>query len=170
MKKRILFALFIVGLVLTVTGWFFDQASHFPLVLETIAPDAASVVGALDAISEDAGLGIMPEHPSFDVLLKHWPDFPDNVSVARIGRSVAYTLYGGGQVENDFDLFAYDAARNRVGPSWRQSVARRLFQEEIDRKLFRNGSIIFWGGIIISAITGLLGFRETQLANPPSRG
>ena len=165
MMKQILFALCILGLVLTVTGWFFDQASHFPLVLETIAPDATHAVGALDTLSQNDRLKILPKHPGFDVLLKQWPDFPDIESVADIRRSFAYTLFGGGQIENDFDLFAYDVAKNQVGPSWRQSVARGLFQDEIDRKLFRNGSIIFFGGLLIVFISALLSFLEPNREN-----
>lgn len=155
--RRLRFSLLIIGLLIAVLGWFGDRAANFSFLLKVIAPDYVDGINALDILAENNKRAIIPKHPGFLVLLSRWPDRPLTGSVAYISRSVAYMEFGP-RVKNDFQLILRDAQQNEIKPIWSEASARRLLKNELDKKLFIIGPVIFFIGISVSFISGLLEF------------
>jgi hypothetical protein len=57
---------------------------------------------------------------------------------------------------------AYDKSKNKIEPVWRESSAKFVFLEEIDKKLFWIGKVIFFSGILLSFISGLLEYLKSS--------
>ena len=159
--RWLLFSLFVLGLLIVVLGWFFDRAANFNFLLKKIAPDYVHGINALDILAENNKRALIPKHPGFIVLLSRWPDQPLTSSVAIISRSVAYTEFGP-QVKNDFQLILRDAQQNEISPRWSEANARGMLENELNRKLFITGTIIFFIGISVSFFSGFLGFLKDK--------
>lgn len=157
--KCLLFSLFIFGLILAVIGWFFEKVFHFTWLMKKFFPDQLDGLNALDFLSSDVKHRISEEYTGFRVILERWPQPGNTDSVQFIGRGPAYIKFGS-QVENDFVLIMYDEGKNKIEPSWTESSARIMILKEIDKKLFWIGKIIFFCGIAISIISGLMEFLD----------
>ena len=156
-----LFSLFVLGLAIAILGWFFDRAANFNFVLKKLAPDYVHGIDALDILAGNNKMALTSEHPGFIVLLSHWPDKPLGSSVAFISRSVAFTQFGP-RVKNDFQLILRDNKQNEIIPRWSEAEARIMLENELNRKLFISGTIIFFIGIILSFLSGLFEFLKDK--------
>jgi uncharacterized BrkB/YihY/UPF0761 family membrane protein len=156
-----LFSLFALGLLIAVFGWFFDRAANFSFLLKRIAPDYVHGINALGILAYNNKRALTSRHRGFIVLLSRWPDHPLISSVAFIGRSVAYMEFGP-RVKNDFQLILRDAQQNEINPSWSEANARNSLENELNRKLFTIGTIIFFTGISVSFVSGLLEFLKNR--------
>ncbi len=157
--KWLLLGLFVAGMTLAVIGWFFDRATKFNFLLNIISSDYVYGINALDVLAENDKRGFGLNHPGFTVLLQRWPEYPKERSVVFIRRSIAYMAFGA-RVKNDFDLILLDANKNEIKPRWSEAEARNLLGDELNRKLFRLGTIVFFVGIAISFTSGLLQFLK----------
>jgi hypothetical protein len=147
---------FICGWLLSIVGWFFDRASRFTWLMRLVTRDSFHGLNSLDLLAENPSFEIIPEHPGFHVILERWPDLADKNSVAIIGRGAAYMKFGA-QVTPGFALVALDKDKNKIG-AWEEPFARKILLKEQDKMLFKTGTIIFYIGISIALISGLLGF------------
>lgn len=157
--KSLLFSLFIFGIILAVIGWFFEKAFRFAWLMKRFFPDQLNGINALDFLGSNVKHEITPENQGFGVILERWPQPGDKDSVRYIGRGPAYIKFGS-RVENDFALVMYDEDKNKIEPIWTESSARHVLHQEIDKKLFWIGKVIFFSGIVISFVSGLLNFLK----------
>ena len=157
--RCLLFSLFIFGLILAVIGWFFEKAFRFAWLMKKFFPYQLNGLNALDFLASNVKHGITEENPGFRVILERWPQPGDKDSVQSIGRGPAYIKFGS-RVENDFALVMYNEEKNKIDPVWTESSARHVLIQEIDKKLFWIGKVIFFCGIVISLISGLFEFLE----------
>lgn len=151
-----LFILLLTGIILLILGWFLDKAHRFTWILKLVSRDAVNSLTALNILAQNRDAAISPEHPSFEVILKRWPNLDDIESVKLIGRTVAYTKHGT-QVINDFALMAFDENKNEIKPAWEASIARSIFEKELDLLIFKLGAYIFYLGIAVTLVSGILG-------------
>lgn len=154
-----LFKLFLFGIFLSIVGWFLDKAHRFTWLMKLISRDAVNGLIALNALAQNTNIAVTPEHPGFNVILNHWPNLTDRDSVKLIGRGPAYTCYGA-QVTTGFALVAEDENRNMIEPAWEEPSARTLFHKKLDLILFRLGAVIFFLGIGVALVSGILGFLK----------
>jgi len=122
-------------------------------------PHQLNGLNTLNFLASNVKHRISQEHQGFNVILERWPQPDDKDSVRYIGRGPAYIKFGS-RVENDFALVMYDKDNNRIEPVWTESSARHLILEEIDKRLFWIGKVIFFGGILLSFVSGLLDFLK----------
>ncbi len=152
MSKKIkitLQVLFVVGIVITITGWFFDRAKSFNWLVSIVAPDYVSAKRALSDLEQNERIGITSNHEGFKFLVNKWPNLNDKDSVRYIGRSVAFISFKS-TISNDLQLIARDKDQNEIKERWKMSEASALVESIIDRKLFAFGGFLFWFGIIVS--------------------
>jgi len=155
--RRFLFLLFIIGVILAILGWFFDRLSYFPWLMRKISPDYVNGIDALDVLAADDKRDLTPSHLGFNAILERWPGLNRKSSITLIGRSVAYLGFGS-RVTGDFQLIAYDKDRSEVMPIWKHSSARSLFVGEQNERLFWIGTVVFFSGLGIAFVSGLLEF------------
>jgi len=144
-------------------GWFFDRAPHFPWLINRLVPNDMKGLKALDELANNPNIAITALYPGFNQLLHLWQDMDNGTKakVAAIKRSISYIQFGP-QVTNDFELIPCDKDLAELIPRWHESSARAVLKSRIDRKLFRVGAIIFWSGIVISAVSGIIGLLEPK--------
>ena len=159
--KYLLFSLFIFGLILAVIGWFFEKAFRLTWLMKKFFPDQLNGINTLDFLASNVKHGITSENPGFNVILERWPQSGDKDSVRYIGRGPAYIKFGS-RVENDFALVMYDEKKNKIEPVWTESSAKHVLLEEIEKRLFWIGKCIFFGGILMSFVSGLLEFLKRE--------
>lgn len=152
---NLLHALFIVGIIFTITGWFFDRAKSFNFLLSWISPEYVFAQQALADLKKDQKIALTKNHEGFEVLLKKWPDLSEKESVVYIGRSVAYMSFGP-EMSSDIEIIAFDKDQNEIKNRWAMSNANATFESIIDKKLFIIGTILFWFGIVISVVSHIL--------------
>lgn len=157
--RCLLFSLFIFGLILAVIGWFFEKAFRFAWLIKKFFPDQLNGLNALDFLASNVKHGITGENQGFSIILERWPQPENKESVQYIKRGPAYIKFGS-QVENDFALVMYNEDMNKIEPVWTESSARHVLLQEIDKKLFWIGKVIFFCGIVISLVSGLIEFLE----------
>lgn len=155
--KWILFILFIIGMILVILGWFFDRMSHFPGLMRRICPDYMNGITTLNTLARDNKVAITEKHPGFNVILKSWPGMTEKSRVRLIGRSAAYMGFGA-QVTSDIQLIAFGEDHKEIGSRWKISSARSLLVVEKNKRVFWIGATVFWVGILISSVSGLLEF------------
>jgi hypothetical protein len=146
--------LFIVGLALMAAGWMFDRIAAFPWLLRWIAGSDVAARSALEALAGNETLGILPSHEGLAPLLALWPGLQDREKVRILGRSVAFTAYGGPTVVHDFELIPYASPTERLAPVWRSSAAQTVVQARIDRRVLDVSRAVFLLGLIIAGFTG----------------
>ena len=155
----LLFSLFLVGLILAIIGWFFEKAFRFDWLINKFFPNQSKGLKALNFLASNIKHEITKEHPGFNVIIERWSQKGDEASVEYIGRGPAYIKFGS-RVENDFAVVAYDKNKNKIEPVWTESSARHVLLEEIDKRLFWIGKVIFFSGILLSFVSGLLEFLK----------
>ena len=161
MSKKLKIAvqfLFIVGIVITITGWFFDRAKSFNWLVSVIAPDYVSAKQALSDLEQNEKIGLTSHHEGFKILVEKWPNLNNKDSVRFIGRSVAFITFGS-VVSNDIELIARDKDQNEIKERWKMSEASVAIESIIERKLFAIGGILFWFGIIVSIGSHIISSR-----------
>lgn len=121
-----------------------------------IAPEYIFGKKALDDLEKDQKTALTKNHEGFNVLLGKWPNLQNMDEVEYIGRSVAFISFGS-QVMNDIQLIPYDSNQKEIPNRWSFIEAREKIDEISDRKLFRMGAFLFWGGILLSIISYILG-------------
>jgi hypothetical protein len=147
-------ALFLSGLALMTAAWMFDRIAAFPWLLRWIAPSDAAARSVLDELAENARLGILSSHEGFAPLIALWPELHDRPKVTIIGRSAAFTEYGGPAVVNDFELIPYASPTEKLAPVWSARAARMLVQNRIDRKVLDMSRAVFLLGLAVAIVTG----------------
>jgi len=158
MKKKIkiaLHVLFIVGIVITITGWFFDRAKSFNFLVSIISPDYVSAKRALSDLDQNKNILLTYNHEGFEFLIDKWPNLNNKNTVRYIGRSVAFIEFGS-KVSNDIELIAKDKDENKIDETWRMSEATAVVESIIDRKLSLLGGFLFWLGIVVSISSYLI--------------
>lgn len=154
--KWLSFALLSLGLLISVIGWAFDRSTQIPWLHQWVDEDHYEGIDALEALSQNEKRALLPVHPGFWVLLQHWPSPVDITHVNQLRRSVAFTEFGP-QIVNDFEIIAYDATQNeQQGERWRYSAAKTLLTEAYERKVFWLGAVVFFIGIAIAFVAGLV--------------
>jgi hypothetical protein len=146
---------------LAIIGHYFDKATHFPWLVKAVSSDTVNGLNALDLFAQNRSIQILPLHPGFEVLLKRWPNLSDKDLVRKIG-SGGPVLDVGARIKPDIVLIAYDLFGNVVEPKWRESLARQILLEEQSRSIFKRGETIFFIGIIIAFVSGLLKFPKNR--------
>lgn len=131
--------------------------------MRLITRDSLYGLNSLDLLAENPSIGILPEHPGFHVILERWPELTDKNSVAIIGRGPAYQKFGA-QVTAGFALVALDKDKNKIG-AWEEPFARKILLKEQDKALFKAGTIIFYIGILIALVSGVLGFLNGKASS-----
>ncbi|TKS61505.1 MAG: hypothetical protein EWM73_02946 [Nitrospira sp.] len=155
--KRLLFLLFVIGTLGTIVGWFFDRALDIETVTRVIAPDYHHGEAALRALEANPRVALTREHPGFAPILTRWPNLPEPGRVATIGRSVAFMKFGP-TVRNEIELIARDSERGELTPRWNLSGARVQLRDEAESTAFLWGTVIFFGGLCVSTISGVIEF------------
>jgi hypothetical protein len=156
--RRKLFGLFVIGLVLTVTGWMFDRALDIKEFAKIALPGYIYGNELLNALEQDPTLAAVPSNPGFRPIIAWWPQLEDKGAVQTISRSPAFIDFGS-SVTNDILLIPKDGDAKQRGPSWRMSLARRQLAERARARLFWMGAVIFFVGVIVSATSGTLPVR-----------
>lgn len=149
-------SLFIAGIVVTIIGWFFENAKRFKWLMLRIAPEYILGKNALDDLEKDQKTALTKNHEGFNVLLEKWPNLQEKNNVEYIGRSVAFISFGS-QVKNDIQLIPYDSNQKEIPNRWSFLEAREKIEEISERKLFRIGTFLFWCGLLLSAISYIVG-------------
>jgi hypothetical protein len=147
--------LLVVGLILTIVGWFFDRLVHFPVLERLIDKEACGAIDALGLLASDDRCGLLPELPGFRVIIAAWPNLSSSASASIIARSVAFVQFGP-TVENHFELIARSAEDVELPPRWRYAPAMECFKGKIERRVFWLGTVVFWIGIALSLVAGLM--------------
>ncbi len=158
-----LFIVFIFGLLLSIIGWFFDRASRFAWLMRLVTRDSFDGLNSLDLLAGNPSIGILSENPGFDVILDRWPELTDKNSVAIIGRGPAYQKFSA-QVTAGFALTALDKDKNEIGV-WEEPFAREILLKEQDKMLFKAGTILFYIGVSIAFVSGLLDFLNGRTSS-----
>jgi hypothetical protein len=153
--------IFVLGVVITITGWFFDRAKSFNWLVSFIAPDYVSAKQALNDLKQNEKIGLTPYHEGFQFLLDKWPNLSNKDSVCFIGRSVAFISFKP-EISNDIELIAYDKDKNEVKERWIISEASVAIEGLIERKLFSIGCVLFWFGIAVSIVSYLVSSRANS--------
>ncbi|MBM4465165.1 MAG: hypothetical protein FJ014_06400 [Chloroflexi bacterium] len=153
--KLITFGLLILGVALSILGWLFDRLSKLNWLLKLVASEQASALQALELLAQNARYLLLSKHPGFGVLISRWPGLSKRNSITGIGRSVAFIEFGQ-QVQNDFELIAYSAGKQEIDPRWRYSQAQQVMNAELDKQVFWGGTIVFYLGIVITLISGVV--------------
>lgn len=150
---------FSVGIALAILGWFLDRISHFDWLMRLLAPQFFHGTKAIDELTSSASKRILPANPGFCVILQLWPSLLSHTSVATIGRSTAYLDIGSDELAvSDFDLVAYDASGKEIPSRWTAKTVRDIFTKELEKRFFWFSGAIFFLGIAISLVTGLIEF------------
>jgi len=141
--------LFVVGIVITIAGWFFDRAKSFDLLASIIAPDYLPAKQALSDLEQNKNILLTPNHEGFEILVDTWPNLDDKNSVRYIGRGPAYIKFGS-TVSNDIALVAKNKDQNNIKEIWIMSEASAVVESMIDKKLSLIGGFLFGFGIIVT--------------------
>lgn len=147
--------LFITGTVLEIIGWFFDKAANISWIMKFVCRNTYFGLKALDLLAQNTNGVLLPQHPGFDPIVRHWPQLADKNSVQSIGRGPAFIKFGA-QAEPGFALIAYQG-EIKIDSVWEEASARKILLSEQDLKLFRYGALLFYLGLIVSIISGLFG-------------
>lgn len=159
--KQALLALFILGTITAIVGWFFDRALEIAWVTRLLAPAYFNGGKALAALEDNPKRGVLPDHPGFVPILDRWPGLKNKQAVAIIGRSAAYMEFGP-KVESDIELIPYDANRNELPPRWTVSAAQKTLRQGAERRAFVVGAIVFFAGVTLSTVSGLIEFLTNR--------
>jgi hypothetical protein len=146
---------FIIGILISIVGWFLDRANKFKWLMLKIAPDCIFAQRALDSLEADQKIGLTKNHKGFQILLNKWPNLISKQSVEYIGRSLAFIEFGP-QVKNDIQLIAYDKEEKEVKERWSMLDARSSIEKILEKKLFKQGVYLFWFGIAVSVISYII--------------
>jgi len=142
---------------LAVIGWFLDKAFRFKWLMKKYFSDQSNGIDALDFLASNVQHTVTLEHLGFSVIMERWPQAKEKDLVRYIGRGPAFIKFGS-QIENDFAIVMYDEDKNKIEPVWTESSARHALVEEIDKRLFWIGKVVFFGGILLSFVAGLIEF------------
>ena len=156
-KRRFRFLLFISGFIIAIVGRFFDQVTELPWLLRMISPDYVNGINALDFLAQNRRHILNSHDPGFIVILERWPNLNKKSSVALIRRSPPYQdmLH---QVKSDFELIGFDSNTKEIGTRWEESLARSLLIKELNNKRFWMGTVVFYIGLGLTVVSGLLEF------------
>lgn len=158
MSKRLkitVHALFVLGIVITITGWFFDRAKSLNWVMSVIAPNYVSAKQALTDLKQNDKIGLTFQHEAFQILLDKWPKLSNKDSVRFIKRSIAFIAFKP-EISNDIELIACDKDMNEIKERWRMSEASIAIESIIEGRLFSIGGTLFCIGIIVSAVSHVI--------------
>lgn len=147
--KNTLHVLFVIGIVITVTGWFFDRAKSFNWLVSIVAPDYISAKRALSDLEQNERIGLTSNREGFKFLVDEWPNLNDEDSVRYIAGSVAFIAFTP-SISNDIELIARDKDQIEIKERWNMSEASAVVESIIDGKLFAFGGFLFGFGIIVS--------------------
>jgi hypothetical protein len=148
--------LFIVGIIVTIIGWFLENIKRFKWFMLRIAPEYIFGRNALGDLEKNQKIALTKNHEGFSVLLRNWPNLQEKNKVEYIGRSVAFISLGS-QVKNDIQLIPYDSKQKEIPNRWSFLEACEKIEEISNRKLFRIGAFLFWCGITLSIISYIIG-------------
>ena len=156
--KKMLNIIFIIGIIFTIIGWFFDKATSFDWLMIKIAPDYVFAQKALSDLKENPKIALTRQHKGFKILLDKWPNLEGKDSVEYIGRTVAFVSFGS-QIKNDIELVLYDKGQKEIKKRWNISEAESVLEKMIETRLFKIGAFLFWGGIIVSIISHIVSIK-----------
>ena len=154
-------ALFLIGIILAIVGWFFDRAKLFNWLMMKIAPDYIFAQKALEDLKKDPKIALTKHHEGFQILLERWPNLSNKDSVEYIGRTAAFVSFGA-QVKNDIQLIAYDNENKEIRERWSISNATVVIEEIVERRLFKIGAILFWIGIVVSIASHIISLKTNS--------
>ena len=130
-----------------------------------IYPNFVHTRDALDTLSTNNRVAINAKHPGFAPLLDAWPNLKDKSSVAKIGRTYAYIVFGP-EVQNEVGLVAFNNRGQELQKDWTVRAAREVFSAKADTRVFRVGAIVFFIGTLVSVVAAAAEF----LADKPING
>lgn len=162
------FMLLVVGLVLTVAGWFFDRLAHFPRLERLVAKQAHDALNGLGLLAQNERHGLLPAHPGFRPLVAAWPGLAVTANATTIARSVAFMEIGVAAISNDFELIARLSDNTEISPRWRHASAIDLFQSRMKKRVFWLGTAVFWTGIVVSLSAGLIELSSRMATTSPN--
>ncbi len=150
-----------MGLLIAIVGWFFDNLSRYPWLLEKISPHYYYGTDALNILKVDQKRVIIKEHNGFNVLLNRWPKLDDKSGVEYVARTAAYIEFGS-VTKNEIQIMVLDDKGKEKGPRWTISSAENILLEEHRAKTFCFSGIIFFGGILLTFVSGLVEFLRNK--------
>jgi hypothetical protein len=160
--------LLVVGLVLTVAGWFFDRLAHFPRLERLVAKQTHDALDGLRFLAQNDRHGLLPVHPGFRPLVAAWPGLAATANAATIARSVAFMEFGGATISNDFELIARSSDNAEIPPRWRHASAIEVLQSRMKKRVFWLGTVVFWAGIVVSLAAGLIELSSKMTTTRPN--
>jgi len=153
--------LFAIGLVITVIGWGFDNASHLSVVREWVAKDAFAAQALLREIAEGRSDSVHDRaEPGVSYLLEIWPELQERNLFVAIGRGGAYLQLPdskiGGEPSADFDLLPMvDGTRYAKDYTWAARRAHEAVNADLEKRVFRWSAVLFFLGLGISGTVGV---------------
>ncbi len=159
--QAILLVLSVIGIALSIIGWFVERAFTLPWLLRYLAPNCQIGLAALDTMRANPQCRIERTAPAFDAIVAHWPRFPDSPTVKAIGRTVAFIEFGS-QVTNEIGLTLLDEQLKRIeGHDWTFSQATEALTAPTKRRFHFVGTTVFFLGIGLTLVSAIIQFFTT---------
>lgn len=159
--KKIRLLVFLLGVFLSILGWFIDRSTSFPIFIKFVAPECIEVKNALEQL-ESGKINVINENqPAFHTIIKWWHPatplkFRKEATCIRKGQAVI----GNGKTYYLLQLCMYNGKKNLNNFYWPSYDLKKRIQTEIDKALTRWGSVTFFGGLLLSSIMALFEYSR----------
>jgi len=158
MLKRIRLLLFVVGILLTVFGWFLDNAIEIKPILKILVPEYVAVKDMFDQLDQTEKSKVPIVDQGAQILLRWWTPKPPNdalMMVTFIGRSTGVLNINTGRHRYELRLLTETDGSMFLGQYiWQDYDAKQILQNELNSGLFKWKAWAFFSGVFISIISG----------------
>lgn len=143
--------LYIISLLLTISGFFLDRAEQYPFIVKIIDEDFYHTKQALDPFYLHPKFSIAQDNPAFDILCKKYFDNEKCKNAIDIRRTGMHHFLGNVSEGSGFYLVLnYGIDSVQAGPLFNAIKDRE--HEEFNKRIGSWGRNIFWLGIILGII------------------
>lgn len=156
---KVVLILFLLGTALSVVGWLFDKVGEVDALQASLFPEETKALRGIDYLAPDFNRTLNTQSIGFEELVEDWPgvDSQTIVLVRRDGGTMELGTTGNAY----FRMHAVTESDEEI--EWRSDHARTFFNESIDVAVFRYGAVIFFLGILITLLSGLIEFLKRSL-------
>ena len=163
-KKAIRLFVFITGILFVIASWFIENAKEHTVIVNFLVPGYIPAKEAFVQLDQNEQVTVPVTSKEGRALLSFWPkeipDTPDDLPLKSIGRTgVVSLLSGKGGTFYGLRLrVGDDESRFIAGLEWRNTDAQELLEQTLGERIFHWKIAMFFIGISVSFITGLIEF------------
>ena len=154
--QKIRFIFFFIGALISISGWFVDKAPSYPFLNNLIVPECVAVQTALYQLENGKIEVINSDQLAFKTIIKWWYDgtpkeLVDEATCISKGPSAMIDSRNGRSYYM-LQLCKDDGKKRVMGYYWPDYDLKNRIQEEFDNSILGWSSILFFSGVMLSAI------------------